>query len=227
MAGGNGSGPGRKKTSESSSSNKAKKETLCQTCSIVLKPTDTSVECETCLGWFHCGCVGFTGNNVSTLSVDGIHWLCRGCDVNFVQLSSLEKEIKYLRTSIEKSKSEVDSFYSLCSFDDRIKSLEAGLKEINETLIETCKRVECSSTGSDSGAETAKLWSAIAAMPKQINSAFDKLDSSVKDHAQEMLDRQKQEQKHENERESRAKNVILFGIDEDDDNEIVQSSTEQ
>lgn len=234
----------KRHASESSSVKKSSK-TTCRKCKVEIKQGVESVECETCLHWFHGKCVEISGERVNFLSIGGIHWFCDSCDKDFTQLSSLEKEImdlksliqegkeegqgnsycslekeiKDLRSIIEKGKNEVDSLYSICSFDDRIKILESGLNTINETLSETCKKLEgnIDINGVANKEETDKLWSAVAAMPHQITSAFEKIDHSVKTHTNEVLVSQSQMQKAKEEKDSRAKNLVLFGVEENDD----------
>lgn len=174
---------------------------VCKSCKVEVQQSGDSIECELCLGWYHSGCVGITGKKIDFLSIAGIHWFCSSCDITSVQVSFLTKEVKKIRAAIEKSKDEANSFYSLCPFDDRIKNLEAGLKDINTTLTKYV-----------SAPESKGLEPRLEAMEKSYAAAVKNLEvhSTIIASAVEKT----RIQTEQDQKVTRDKNLIIFGVSE-------------
>ena len=138
----------------------------CKPCGSLVGEEQASIECESCLEWFHLDCVGLNKSDMKTIKKPGIHWYCHGCDNNRfrinTRLESIEKQVACL---------------------SQTQLAKPAYLEIVQRMNDSIKRNE----------EQANRQS--RALQEQVSKQVKSIQTEIQ-------------------AESRAKNVILFGVEE-------------
>lgn len=87
-------------------------EGLCEVCAEVVKDSDRGIACNWCNEWYHIGCVGIPLEIYDALQTEGLHWFCKKCNKNFLDVvktvGKLENKQKKLEIEIAETKRGVE-----------------------------------------------------------------------------------------------------------------------
>jgi vacuolar-type H+-ATPase subunit I/STV1 len=174
--------PGQTSKKSSSTTSSKNTEYCCKPCNQPVEEDQASVECETCLGWFHTDCVDLNKSDLKTIKKPGIHWYCPDCNNSFSQINQRLESIERQVVSLSQTQT------SKQSYSEIVKRLNDSIKQ-NESLSEI-----------------------VSKQGKELQDKVSKQISTIQTEIQA---------------ESRAKNVIIFGIKEEGsiDNTIEQVET--
>lgn len=186
------------------------------------------VECDICSHWFHFKCVGLNGGRGvgAFLELPGVHWYCSCCDRSQAQLSAMEGEIKAIRSIVVKSEEKVDSLQNLGAIDEKIKSLEEGLTKVADALSKSYTKLEhelkLKTDSVDSSTRTIlesidtlkNSGRSYSDVTKAIENSAIKVQEHLEKQTGSLINQIGVKEKMDKDTEFRAKNVVLFGVNE-------------
>jgi hypothetical protein len=135
--------PTSQQTSKQQRSSKPTKYN-CGDCRKAIKTTETSIECETCLSWFHINCTDLVESDVHTIAKAGVHWYCHTCDNTAsgleARMISIEKSVASIRElctdTLQKYSTTVSESYASI-----VSKLQENSENINGSIMKSCETV--------------------------------------------------------------------------------------
>ena len=168
---------------------------MCEKCTKKIDDEDEgtlSIECETCLNWFHLDCTDLIKQDLNTITKKGIHWFCDQCEA--VASPNFITRLKAVESRIEKSYDQV-----MGSFNNRMTAVESQLTSLFENHVSKSEKTFAS--------VVAKLEDSTTTINRQLKTQ----EVQIKYIKTEISS------------ESRAKNIIVFGIFEKHDTTLDES----
>ena len=174
---------------------------------------ESSIECEVCHLWFHNSCVDVPESLLDLLGTKGLHWFCSKCDgqasglqqnVICEKLSGLTLE---LQKTVDKAKAQ---FSEVCRNQDVFKTT---LAEVTETLETNRNKFN------EMNNQHQTLEKSYADVAKALEQNSLRVQESFARQAGSLVAQLEDKEKQDRDSEFRAKNLILFGIEESDNRE--------
>jgi hypothetical protein len=197
---------------ESASSSNSKH--LCGTCQKLVKDTDGSIECEICTIWYHYRCVNFPKEGAQWLETPGIHWYCMKCDHSC---------FKALETRFDRVVKNTQD--QLLDFSDRMagsfqkieKGIADSVRSSMKEYTDVVTRTEC---------ENSMAKETYADVASQLKENSKVLEMNFERHSAVLIKRLDDENRKEKDAAVRAKNVIIFGVEEKGNGEVLRKQVE-
>ena len=100
-------------------------------CDKIIKPDESSIQCEACTNWFHPGCQGLTQGAFDAISEYDLFWVCVSCQKQF-------REAQSIKVQVEKQLSEVEA-----RIGNRVEEVKYLVEKVIDRKVDDgMKRVE-------------------------------------------------------------------------------------
>ena len=171
-------------------------------CGLCISPlndiVDESIQCNSCCKWYHIVCCDLQSDDLPTLSKKGVHWYCEKCNGIFGTV----------RTKLDTIESHIERIMKGNVFQDSVsKALECKLGKMESSYAEVVKGLEATSQ---------KLQSKMGDLDTKCNRSLKSLESTT--NTIEKVAKLNEKKEERAMQEFRDKNVIIFGLPDDNGN---------
>lgn len=116
----------------------------CSHCKRAIKSSETSIECEICLFWYHINCTELSENDIQTIAKAGVHWYCNKCDNHHTgleaRMSGIEKDVANIKelctNALQKQSTTVTETYASI-----VSKLKENTDNINGSIMKSCDTI--------------------------------------------------------------------------------------
>ena len=112
----------------------------CGTCKKAIDDdSQSSIECESCIHWYHINCVDVPEEVIDHLKVPGLHWLCPKCESQNQKTSSLERKIEELTELVSR---DIEPKFNMLerSYAEAVKQIESNSEKLTSKIGESLKK---------------------------------------------------------------------------------------
>lgn len=198
----------------------------CGDCGKQVSKKDAGLQCDICDGWFHAKCQKVNEGAYEFLAeTSGAHWFCMQCDTNAVKTLKSLSFIQERQDKIEGRQDEIDQKFELLKNSlDQIKlDIELKVKDCENRVISClnskCELVEKEVDGIKKSSEDIETKLEVLIESKLVEEVEKKV-VAVNDRVRDITE----DVKEKIEIESKRFNLIIHGLDEGDNDELVIES---
>jgi hypothetical protein len=173
-------------------------------CKHSVTPKDKGIECDICEQWFHCKCQNVSDETYKVLQKEKtLHWYCAGCQLGAARILEALAKVQVRMNNMDERMNEVTERLDCVSND--IVEMNRVTNELKTAIADLGQKLDSMDHIMDDG---DKIKEAVkVSIEGHITAVTSKVDSVSK-----TLDEVRSKAIEERDRESRASNVIIYGI---------------